>query len=130
MPTQYGEDIAVLKDQMKDVKSSQERMETKLDVVIANYATKAELRTFKVITIPMVIILTAVLTGLVAFYFAHRNEPVPTTTSSTQTTTTNSSTPSTGQSIPSSSASSSVPQDPTDSQTNGGVQITLPKVLP
>lgn len=126
MSSPYGEDIAVLKDQMKDVKSSQERMETKLDLVISNYATKAELRTFKIITIPLVIILTAVLTGLVAFYFAHKNEPTPTTTSSTQTTTTNSST--LPQSTPVSN--SSVPQDPSDSQTNGGVQVTLPKVLP
>lgn len=80
MATQYGEDIAVLKDQMKDVKTALDRIEGKLDSSAAVYATKQELRTFKWMTVPLVIILTAVLTALVYYYLSHGKFISPETT--------------------------------------------------
>lgn len=132
----YGEDIAVLKDQMKDVKDALIRIETKLDGGAATYATKQELRSFKWVTVPSVALTTAILTALVVFFFTHQDPNANNPTTSTTTTVNNpagsTSTTSTKDGTPSTSSTASAHSDsatPTDSQTsNGGVQVTPPKV--
>lgn len=90
MASPYGEDIAVLKDQMKDVKTALDRIETKLDNSAATYATKSELKTFKWVTVPLVTILTVVITFLVTYYLTHNKTPI------TNVTNTNTTSPTTG----------------------------------
>lgn len=134
----YGEDIAVLKDQMKDVKDTLVRIETKLDTGATTYATKQELRSFKWITVPVVIIVTAVLTGLVYFYLSHGKTVSPESSGTTTVTNTTTSTPGTSGSsssgTPATTSTATAHSDaaqPADSQTsNGGLQVALPKVTP
>lgn len=122
MSSPYGEDIAVLKDQMKDVKTALDRIEANLDLVIKTKADKTELRGFKFITVPTVILLTAILTALVGYYFTH-NKPAPLTTVTNTNTTTPGVTPS------SSSTTNTTTNTTTPSSDLGGsVDSTLKQV--
>lgn len=138
-------EIAVLQSQMGEVLSQLKDINTKLDVQTnkdQTYATKGELRTFKWITVPLIIILTAVITALVSFYFSHQDSILPQSTSQTTTTTTptgststtrnngtaNSSTPPAATANATSKSDSATPSDSQTSSSNGGVQLTLPKV--
>lgn len=124
MASPYGEDIAVLKDQMKDVKDALTRIEAKQDAAINTFATKAELKTFKWITVPLVIILSTVLTALVIYYLSHGKTLEPSTT----VTNSNTSAPASGATPASSSSTTSTsntaPTTPTSN--SGGLLNNLP----
>ena len=130
MGTKYGEDIAVLKEQMNQtVLPALTRIEKKLDTTIATKADRSELRTFKWITLTSTIVLTAVISGLVFFYLSNRHSlseiPQPSTSSSTTSTTNNTAPASSGTASQPSSSSNPTPT-PSNSS-SGGLQVTVPK---
>lgn len=112
----------MLQDQMDTVKST--LVEVRDDVkniktsLEERYALKSELKSFKYVTIPLVILVTAIITGLVYYYLTHGKsiappvEPTSTSTttstptssvpgSTTTNTTTNTTTPGNSQNVPS-----------------------------
>jgi hypothetical protein len=68
---QENADIAVLQDNMKEVKKTLERIEGKLDGLDAKYALKEDVKKLKWQTIPLTIIMSSVLTALVYYFISH-----------------------------------------------------------
>jgi cytoskeletal protein RodZ len=131
-------EIAVLQSQMEDQTRLLHELKTSVDTIKdsleSKYATKEELKSFRRFALPATIIITAVITSLVAFFFANIGViRQGVNTPGTTTTTTTSSSPS-GSGTPSASANStatSTPENPkaTDSQSSGGgITIPLPKL--
>lgn len=118
----------MLKDQMKDVKALLERIEKKQDDAMNTYATKAELRGFKWITVPTVILLTAVLTALVLYYLSHGKTLDPSTTVTNSNTTSPASGATPASSSTTNSTSNTTTSAPTPSSAGGLLDNPLKQI--
>lgn len=130
-------DIAVLQTQMESLDNRSKATEVKVDLILERlentYAKKTELRTFKWIIVPLAVLLSTTLTFLVTFYFSHQatNQARDTTVNPTSSTTTTTTTPTGSTSTTQSDGTTGTSTPQTGSQpsnSNGGVQVTVPKV--
>lgn len=141
-------DIAILQTQMIEVKATLSEIKTELQQINGSlsdkYTTKEQFESFRRVTFPVTILITAIITGLVVFFFQNIDLTKPKTSSTTTTSTTSSSSPGTGtpgtsgtsgnsSGTPSATATSnatSTPANPSasDTQSSGGTTITVPLV--
>lgn len=123
-------DIAVLQDQMETVKTDLKTANDGIKAISAalseKYVRKEEFKSFKWITVPLVIIITAAITALVSFYFTHKDVVVQNQPTTSTTTTTTTPTGSTGTTSTQATPSSSPTVNP---QSSGGLLDPLKKVI-
>lgn len=124
-------DIAVLQEQMGTVKSDVTEIKGDVKEIIKTledtYVKKSEFQQFKWIAVPGTIIVTAVITSLVYFFFTNRVPAKPTTNA--PTTTTSSTTTASSTSTPSASTSAQAAPTSTTPASNSstpGASVTVP----